>query len=73
MSLYQVEEDGRTIKIGDRVRFKSDVEQTGEVVKITKVTQGTGHDLMLTNETEGFFGKYIGGRFIHTVNSRDLL
>ena len=43
------------VKVGDSVSFKSDIEQTGKIVKIK------GNELYLENEN-GFSGEYIGGQ-----------
>jgi hypothetical protein len=43
---------GKVIKIGDTVGFKSDFEQSGEVIKIN------GDKVMLYNEN-GFGGEYL--------------
>ena len=71
MSLFQIEHNGLTTKIGDFVEFKSDIEQFGEVIKITKAQWGTGHEIILINE-DGFLGEYIGGRTITTISSHDI-
>lgn len=49
-----------TVKVGDYVGFKSDVEQSG---KITKIEPRGSSDWVLTlrQEYEGFEGGYIGG------------
>jgi uncharacterized protein YkvS len=48
--------EGTTIKVGDVVGFKSDIEQTGVIIKIT------GNTLLLkASSVEGFSGAYIGG------------
>jgi hypothetical protein len=50
-----VKVDGVTVKVGDYVGFKSDIEQSGKIVKINP--NGT---LVLENPN-GFEGAYIGG------------
>jgi hypothetical protein len=45
---------GQTVKVGDVVFFKSDVEQCGRIYKIA------GNTLYLEN-ANGFHGDYIGG------------
>ena len=55
--------DGQTVKIGDWVCFKSDIEQSGKIVEIKKSYMG--HSLVLENE-HGFHGGYIGGDTITT-------
>lgn len=52
--------DGQTVKIGDWVCFKSDVEQCGQVVKIRQDSFGK-LELVLERE-DGFSGDYIGGQ-----------
>lgn len=56
-----------TIKVGDFVGFKSDIEQGGQVSAIRRKSYGTGYTLTLTNEN-GFEGGYIGGE---TVTEED--
>ena len=46
--------DGKTVKVGDYVCFKSDIEQGGVITKIN------GNVLTLYSEY-GFDGDYIGG------------
>ena len=60
--------DGQTVKIGDWVNFKSDVEQSGKIVEIKKSYMG--HSLVLENE-HGFHGGYIGGDTITTELASD--
>ena len=52
--------DGQGVGIGDYVCFKSDVEQSGQIVKIKKGIFG-GTELVLEN-FNGFQGDYIGGQ-----------
>ena len=52
--------DGQGVGIGDWVSFKSDVEQSGQIVRIKKNLFG-GTDLVLEN-FNGFQGDYIGGQ-----------
>jgi hypothetical protein len=51
--------DGQTVKVGDCVGFKSDIEQWGEIIAIRKNPNGYW-ELVLEN-TNGFSGDYIGG------------
>jgi hypothetical protein len=60
--------DRHTIKIGDWVSFKSDVEQSGQVVAIK--SSYMGHSLTLENKN-GFHGDYIGGDTITTELASD--
>jgi hypothetical protein len=60
--------DGQTIKIGDWVGFKSDIEQSGQVVEIK--SSYMGHSLTLENKN-GFHGDYIGGQTITTELASD--
>ena len=58
--------DGQTVQIGDWVCFKSDYEQSGEVIKIS------GDRLTLrASGPEGFGGGYIGGQEITHQMARD--
>ena len=60
--------DGKTVKIGDWVGFKSDIEQSGQIVEIKPSYMG--HSLVLENKS-GFHGDYIGGDTITTELARD--
>ena len=60
--------DGQTVKIGDWVSFKADIEQSGKIVAIKQTYAGTS--LTLEN-TSGFHGDYIGGETITTELARD--
>jgi len=57
--------EGKTVKVGDYVCFKSDFEQTGKIVKIN------GNNLTLFRDDEGFGGDYIGGENYTTVHAAD--
>jgi hypothetical protein len=58
--------DGRIVDIGDVVCFKSDIEQCGEIIRIS------GSTLTLKARSHyGFEGDYIGGEEFTTVNARD--
>jgi hypothetical protein len=61
--------DGQTVKVGDWVGFKSDIEQSGQIVEIKK-TVCFGVSLVLENKT-GFHGDYIGGDTITTELASD--
>lgn len=61
--------DGQTVKVGDWVGFKSDIEQSGQIVEIKK-TASFGVSLVLENKT-GFSGDYIGGDTITTERASD--
>jgi hypothetical protein len=52
--------DGQGVGIGDWVSFKSDIEQSGQIVKIRKTMFGQT-ELVLEN-LRGFSGDYIGGQ-----------
>jgi hypothetical protein len=60
--------DGQTVKIGDWVGFKSDIEQSGQIVEIK--ASYMGHSLVLENKN-GFHGDYIGGDTITTELASD--
>jgi len=60
--------DGQTVKVGDWVGFKSDIEQSGQIVEIKKSYMG--HSLVLENKS-GFHGDYIGGSTITTELASD--
>jgi hypothetical protein len=60
--------DGKEVKVGDWVCFKSDIEQSGRIVEIKQ--SYTGKALVLENNN-GFHGDYIGGETITTELARD--
>ena len=60
--------DGQTVKVGDVVCFKSDIEQSGVIVEIKKSYMG--HSLVLENKY-GFHGGYIGGETVTTELASD--
>ena len=51
--------DGQGVGIGDWVSFKSDIEQSGQIIKIRNNWMGST-ELVLEN-FNGFSGDYIGG------------
>ncbi len=58
--------DGKVVRTGDIVGFKSDTEQDG------RITQINGDLLTLEAlSDEGFRGDYIGGRMVTTQSARD--
>lgn len=58
--------DGNVVNVGDIVCFKSDIEQCGEIVKIS------GNTLTLKARSyRGFEGEYIGGDEFTVVDARD--
>ena len=59
-----------TIKVGDFVGFKSDIEQYGGVTEIRKRSWG-GYELVIANEG-GFIGEYIGGKTTTTMFAEDV-
>jgi transcription elongation factor len=61
--------EGQEVKVGDWVGFKSDIEQSGQIVEIKK-TVCFGVSLVLQNNN-GFSGDYIGGETITTELARD--
>lgn len=56
------------VKVGDVVGFKSDYEQRGKIVKITRSQWGSGYNLTLENP-DGFGGEYL--RYATTTVERD--
>lgn len=56
-------QSGHIVKVGDTVSFKSDVEQSGEIVKITRDEYNPQSiSLLLKPPVYGqFHGDYIGG------------
>jgi hypothetical protein len=61
--------EGQEVSVGDYVGFKSDIEQSGQIVEIKK-TVCFGVALVLENK-HGFSGDYIGGDTITTQLARD--
>jgi hypothetical protein len=60
--------DGQEVKVGDWVGFKSDIEQSGQIVEIKSSYMGAS--LVLENKS-GFQGGYIGGDTITTELAGD--
>jgi hypothetical protein len=59
--------EGKEVKVGDWVGFKSDIEQSGRIIKI-EVDGWNRQERLLTLVNEsGFDGEYIGGDGITTV------
>ena len=50
--------EGKVVKIGDIVGFKSDFEQYGKIIAIKNSNWGTGKVLVLENKA-GFGGDYL--------------
>lgn len=57
--------DGETVKIGDWVSFKCDIEQSGRIYRIE------GDRLFLEAGPNGFEGGYIGGQEKTIQSARD--
>ena len=53
--------DGKTVKVGDYVCFKSDYEQCGKVVKIRTNLFGRTELVLSTDSDDGFDGDYLCG------------
>jgi hypothetical protein len=56
--------EGKEVKVGDFVGFKSDIEQYGEITAIK------GNTLTLYHP-DGFDGEYIGGENYYIVDCRN--
>lgn len=61
--------EGQGVGIGDWVSFKSDIEQTGQIVKIKNSLFGKT-ELVLEN-FHGFQGDYIGGQTQTVVRAEE--
>ncbi len=61
--------EGQGVGIGDWVSFKSDIEQSGQIVKIRKSMFGQT-ELVLEN-FRGFQGDYIGGQTQTVVQAQE--
>ncbi len=59
--------EGRTVKVGDSVEFKCDIEQCGEIVAIRRESFGRV-ELVLKGH---FIGEYIGGTTKTTMDAED--
>ena len=57
--------EGKEVKIGDYVGFKSDIEQSGKIVKIHR------HGMITLYNEYGFQGDYIGGQQYTDVSPKD--
>ncbi len=57
--------DGETVKIGDWVSFKCDIEQCGKIYRIE------GDRLFLQSGPNGFEGGYIGGQDTTVQRAQD--
>lgn len=60
-----------TVKLGDMVGFKCDIENYGRIVRIQRNPTGRGYDLTLENKN-GFSGDYIGGDTQTVEHSSDI-
>jgi len=61
--------DGQTVNIGDTVCFKSDIEQSGTIIRIKSDIMGR-KVLVLQSEC-GFEGEYIGGEEVTQELAQD--
>lgn len=50
------------MKVGDIVCFKSDIEQSGKIVKVMQSVMGSRVFVLESTRDEGFSGDYIGGQ-----------
>mgnify|MGYP000850208204 CR=1 FL=1 len=57
-TLSQATVDGQVVKVGDYVGFKCDIEQGGQITKITK--SASGNVELHLHDDYGFEGGYIG-------------
>jgi hypothetical protein len=57
--------DGKVVRVGDWISFKSDVEQEAEIVKIQ------GDKITVKAPDEGFEGAYIRRQDFYTLSARD--
>lgn len=57
--------EGQTVKVGDWVGFKCDVEQSGQIYRIE------GDRLFLQAGPNGFVGGYIGGQETTVQRAQD--
>ena len=59
---------GQTVKVGDWVGFKADIEQSGMIVEIKSSYMG---DTLVLENKNGFHGGYIGGQTRTTEEADD--
>lgn len=62
--------EGKQVKVGDYVGFKSDIEQYGKIIGIWPASTGRGKVLLVENK-DGFSGDYIGGETTTEVHASD--
>lgn len=60
--------DGHTLRVGDGVCFKCDIEQCGTIIEIVRGQFGT---TLTVENINGFDGGYIGGETITDVQASD--
>ena len=61
-----------TVRIGDRIAFKCDVEQSAEVIAIKKHWNDLGYVFTVKAPPDGFSGHYIGRQDTAEVFSDDV-
>jgi hypothetical protein len=66
--LTSVTIEGKTVKVGEWVGFKSDIEQSGKIVAIKRGTRGP---VLVLENPNGFDGGYIGGQRTTEVDAAD--
>jgi hypothetical protein len=70
--MNSVKIEGRDVKPGDWICFKSDIEQGGRIVEIRPASRYLGRQIELILENEnGFQGAYIGGDTQTVVRASD--
>jgi len=63
--------EGRTVKVGDHVGFKCDIEQGGQIVEIKECPFRRGAMVLVLENKYGFSGEYIGGQTRTEVDASD--
>tara|TARA_B100000700_G_scaffold69353_1_gene76866 strand:+ start:3516 stop:3734 length:219 start_codon:yes stop_codon:yes gene_type:complete len=58
--------EGQKVSVGDHVFFKSDIEQSGTIIKIER-KYGDYELTLESGWSNGFTGEYIGGNMTTTV------
>ena len=69
MELKSATVEGQTVKVGDFVGFKCDIEQGGQITKITR--DSYGKEVLHLYSEWGFEGGYIGGQNHTTMRAED--
>tara|TARA_R110000824_G_scaffold389418_2_gene585480 strand:+ start:448 stop:684 length:237 start_codon:yes stop_codon:yes gene_type:complete len=70
--LKAINKNGKSLKIGDLVGFKCDVEQYGKIVGINKPSGMFSPPMVVLSNPNGFDGEYINGNTETTESIDDV-